>query len=72
MMIRPLLLCLALASCSAPPKVVWPAGPVGTPPALLPLDQIVVPTAPSLDARGAALAAQAAELRARAAAIHGS
>ena len=72
MMIRPILLCLALASCGAPPKVVWPAGPVGTPPALVPLDQIVIPTTPSLDARGAALAAQAAALRARVAAIRGS
>ncbi|MEO6299591.1 MAG: hypothetical protein ABIV25_09495 [Paracoccaceae bacterium] len=72
MMIRPIFLCLALASCSATPQVTWPAGPVGKTPVLLPLDQLVVPTTPSLDARGAALAAQAAALKARAAAIHGT
>ena len=72
MKMHALLLCLTLASCSTFPKVNWPEGAVGVTPALLPLDQIAVPTSPALDARGAALAAQAAALRARAAAIGGS
>ena len=67
-----LFLCLTLASCSTFPKANWPAGAVGVTPALLPLDQIAVPTSPAPDGRGASLAAAAAALRARAAAIGGS
>jgi hypothetical protein len=72
MILRPVFLCLALASCAEMPKVAWPAGAAGATPALLPQDQLAVPTSPALDARGAALAAEAAALRARAATIGGS
>lgn len=68
-MMRSLILCLTLASCGSFPKVDWPAGPVGATPALLPMAEIAVPTSPSLDTRGAALAAEAAALKARASAI---
>jgi len=68
---RFLILFLTLASCGDVPKVNWPPGPVGKAPALLPVDQLAVPTAPALDARGAALAARAAALKAQAAGIGG-
>ena len=67
MMLR-LTLCLTLAACSTVPQVSWPAGPAGVMPALLPLDSLAT-TGSTADARGAALAAQAAALRSRAAAI---
>ena len=68
---RFLIVFLALASCGDVPKVTWPAGPAGRPPALLPINDLAVPTSPDLDSRGAALAAQAAALKARAAMIGG-
>lgn len=61
-----LALCLALAACASYPPVDWPAGKAGKTPPLLPMDQLAVPATPALDARGAALAAQAAALKARA------
>jgi hypothetical protein len=68
-MIVRLTLCLTLAACSAAPVVSWPAGPVPATPALLPADGLVAGPVASAEARGAALAAQAAALRARAAGI---
>ena len=64
-----LALAVSLAGCKDKPNVVWPATQAGVRPDLLPLDQIIGSQAPSTDLRGAALAMQAAALRARAAQI---
>ena len=69
-MIRPLTLCLALAACGTTPQANWPTGPAGPTPALLPLDALAG-DGTLTDARGATLAAKAAALKARAAAIGG-
>jgi hypothetical protein len=58
-----------LAGCSAYPSVNWPAGAGGIAPALLPIDEVLGPEASVSDASGAALAAEAAALQARAAAM---
>jgi len=60
---------ILLAACGEIPKVDWPPGKPGPAPELLPIDELAVPGAPTLDQRGAALAAEAAALKARAAAI---
>ena len=60
---------ICLAGCKDRPIVVWPVTQAGMRPDLLPLDQIIGSQAPSTDSRGAALAVQAAALRARAAQI---
>jgi len=65
MPMRLLLVCLALTACSRMPVVQWQDGPTGPAPALLPLDALLAPTASTAEARGAALAAQAAALKAR-------
>ena len=59
------LILLLLAGCSAYPAVDWPAGAVGPAPELLPLADILGPQTTLTDARGAALAAEAAALQAR-------
>ena len=58
------ILCL-LTGCSAYPVVNWPAGPVGAAPELLPIGQILGDDTSVSDAQGAALAAEAAALKAR-------
>ncbi len=68
MTLRLLILLATLTACSTLPPVDWPAGDPGKPPSLLPTDQIGASTSTS-DTRGTELAAQAAALRARAAAI---
>jgi hypothetical protein len=60
-----LYLCLALTACSRMPVVPWPDGTAGPTPALLPLDALIAPALGTAEARGAALAAKAAALRAR-------
>ena len=62
---RSVLILVLLAGCSAFPAVNWPAGAVGHAPTLLPIDQILGPESTLTDARGAALAAEAAALQAR-------
>jgi hypothetical protein len=47
------------------PVVPWPDGTAGPTPALLPLDALIAPALGTAEARGAALAAKAAALRAR-------
>ena len=68
---RTLTLCLTLSlpACSDMPHVVWPDTQAAAQPSLLPLDEILGPQTPMTDTRGAALAAEAAALRARAARI---
>ena len=58
-------LCLLVAGCSAMPEVNWPHGPVGAAPALVPMSEVMGPDAAVSDVAGAALAAQAAALKAR-------
>ncbi len=60
---RAMFIFLALTGCSPYPVFVWPAGPVGPPPTLLPAAALTGPDASVTDARGAALAAQAAALK---------
>lgn len=69
-MILRLILCLALTACSSQPQVNWPAGPIGPTPDLVPLDGLVDGAA-TVDSRGEDLAARAAALKVRAAAIGG-
>ena len=69
MILRTTLLCLALTACSDMPVVVWPSGSTGTTPPLLPEGALPADTANTAEARGAALLAAVAALRARAAAI---
>jgi hypothetical protein len=64
-MILRLLLCLLLTACTRGPVVLWQTGATGPAPTLLPLDDLIAPTPGTAEARGAALAAQAAALRAR-------
>ncbi|MEO8244327.1 MAG: hypothetical protein ABI832_18670 [bacterium] len=68
-MMRVILICVALAGCTSPPQVHWPAGPLGAEPTLLPKSELVGPADGTAEARGAALAAEAAALKARAAAL---
>lgn len=63
------LILILLAGCSAYPAVNWPAGTGGVAPALLPIEEVLGPEASISDVNGAALAAEAAALRARAAAM---
>lgn len=61
-----LILALLLAGCGSFPEVDAASRDVaGPPPALLPLDVILAAPAPTAEARGDALAAQAAALRGR-------
>ena len=64
-MILRLLLCLVLTACTRPPVVLWQDGTPGPAPALLPLVALIDPTPSTAEARGAALAAQAAALKAQ-------
>ena len=66
---RRMMIGLVLAGCSPYPAFVWPAGPVGPPPTLLPSAALTGQDGKATDARGAALAAKAAALKLRAAAI---
>ena len=63
------LLCLMLAGCSTQPVVPWPAGPAPVAPDLLPAAELALAPAGTAEARGAALATEAAALKLRAAAI---
>lgn len=60
---------MLLAACSTYPVVHWPAGPDLPTPALVPMADLALGPAPTAEARGAALAAQAAALKQRAADI---
>ena len=62
---RKVLMLVVLSGCSAFPQVNWPAADPGPTPALVPIEQILGPEASVTDARGAALAAEAAALKAR-------
>lgn len=58
-----------LASCSTYPVVHWPEGPVHVVPVLLPATDLALGPPAVAEARGAALAAEAAALKLRAAQI---
>ena len=60
---------LMLAACSHAPVVHWPVGPEPATPALLPAADLALWPPAVAEGRGAALAAAAAALKARAAAI---
>jgi len=67
MPLRPALLCLILSSCTEFPRVDAVTGEGGNlvTPTLLPVEDLLIGPAPEAEARGAALAARAAALRAR-------
>lgn len=56
---------MVLAGCASYPQVNWPPGAAGPAPALLPVQDLLGDEAQTGDAAGAALAAQAAALKAR-------
>jgi|GEM_PF-1385337 len=64
-----LLALAAIAACAPFPELDALGPDTGPPPALLPLDQLVEQAQSPVEDRGAALAARAARLKARAAAI---
>ena len=69
MVLKSILILGVLCGCTSYPKVDWPAGQTAVPPPLLPTAAFAAPAGGLTDTRGAALAAEAAALRARAAAI---
>ncbi|MBC7476755.1 MAG: hypothetical protein H7317_01500 [Pseudorhodobacter sp.] len=68
MMLRVIPLVL-LTACSTAPVVSWPAGQEPITPALLPASELTLTLPAVAQGRGAALAAEAAALQARAAAM---